>query len=128
MSTKLFLVCLGIIFFGMVSSQFNKYKDATAAPASAQPPARPAGPSDMDVKLLAMENVPKATRDPDAAKLQNIRVVRREALVACGEVNAKNGFGAYSGFQRFIYAGKEAIFLEEMMAASAFEISWARFC
>jgi len=47
--------------------------------------------------------------------------------VACGEVNAKNGFGAYIGFQRFISAGSDKFtFLESEVVD--FSTLWRTLC
>ncbi|WP_304273996.1 hypothetical protein [Caulobacter segnis] len=37
-------------------------------------------------------------RDPSSAQFRNVRVTGSHV---CGEINGKNGFGAYSGFVRF---------------------------
>jgi hypothetical protein len=43
-------------------------------------------------------------RDPDSAQWRNIRTAKWDNGVTyvCGEVNAKNGFGAYGGFEPFV--------------------------
>ncbi|WEE79281.1 hypothetical protein LZ683_07895 [Comamonas testosteroni] len=43
-------------------------------------------------------------KDADSAKFKNIRYKPSEVGLwkMCGQVNAKNGYGAYSGFERFI--------------------------
>ena len=47
--------------------------------------------------------------------------------MTCGEVNSKNSFGAYTGFQKFVSAGKpELTFLQEQVPD--FEIVWDRLC
>lgn len=38
-------------------------------------------------------------KDPESARFQNIRPVARGEI--CGQVNAKNAFGGYVGFQHF---------------------------
>jgi hypothetical protein len=45
--------------------------------------------------------------DPDSAKFRNIRQV---TLGYCGEVNAKNRFGGYTGFMHFVYMNGTAHF------------------
>ena len=45
----------------------------------------------------------------------------------CGEMNAKNGFGAYAGYTRFI-ASRSVATIEGQMSASDFEQAWDRFC
>lgn len=45
-------------------------------------------------------------RDPSSAQFRNVHV---PAIgVVCGEVNGKNGFGAYNGFRRFMVVGDAA--------------------
>lgn len=42
-------------------------------------------------------------KDPDSAKFRNLRFVKyNEKTVVCGEVNAKNSYGGYVGFENFI--------------------------
>ena len=45
-------------------------------------------------------------KDPDSTKFRN--VIEYENSV-CGEVNSKNSYGAYSGFQDFIMIGARVI-------------------
>lgn len=47
------------------------------------------------------EAVANHLRDPSSAQFRNIRGTGESY---CGEVNGKNGFGAYAGFRRFIYS------------------------
>lgn len=42
-------------------------------------------------------------RDPDATQLKSLRYSSVDADVVCGEMNAKNAFGAYAGFRKFAY-------------------------
>lgn len=50
-------------------------------------------------------------KDPDAAQLRDVRANYTEefGMVACGQVNAKNEFGGYIGFRRFVSGGKSVI-------------------
>lgn len=66
-----------------------------------------------DYNKLAIEKAKKVVlkdlKDPDSAQFRNIKVViaGQTSLVAsivCGEVNAKNSFGAYTGFKKFDYS------------------------
>lgn len=52
-------------------------------------------------------------KDPDSAKFRNLFVSRYDKyedgeLILCGEMNAKNAFGAYVGFKPFMTARNEA--------------------
>lgn len=49
--------------------------------------------------------------------------------MTCGEVNSRNSFGGYGGFQRFISAGREDLtFLAEQMDAGEFAKAWNQMC
>lgn len=44
-------------------------------------------------------------KDPTSAKFRDVQIYKQmptEMYVLCGEVNAKNGFGAYTGFKPFV--------------------------
>lgn len=72
---------------------------------------------------MAREFVTGALKDPDSAEFRNQRDF-------CGEVNSKNSFGGYVGFQRFIAAGKDMVILEKDRTFSAedFEKAWSQIC
>jgi len=68
-------------------------------------------------------------KDPSSAQFRNVYFHRGadNIPVSCGEVNSKNGFGGYVGFQRFVSAGKpELTFLEKEV--SGFNTTWKQFC
>lgn len=44
--------------------------------------------------------------DPDSANFREVYVAPNEVAV-CGQVNAKNSFGGYVGFRRFIYSPRK---------------------
>jgi len=50
-------------------------------------------------------------KDPDAAQFRDVRVNYTEefGVVACGQVNAKNEFGGYTGFRRFVSSAQSVI-------------------
>lgn len=49
----------------------------------------------------AKEAVKRHLKDPDSVEFRD--VASYENGVTCGQYNAKNGYGAYSGFQGFVY-------------------------
>lgn len=57
--------------------------------------------SDVEPGLLhsVLTNVADLFRDPESVQFRDVRLGKEDAL--CGEVNAKNGYGAYVGFQPF---------------------------
>ena len=50
-------------------------------------------------------------RDPASAQFRNLRIVTTilDTKKVCGEVNARNGFGGYTGFTPFVFYGRAAI-------------------
>jgi hypothetical protein len=84
-------------------------------------------------EILWMEKGKKAVKeklkDPDSAKFRNVFFSRGTDNVpcSCGEVNARNAFGGYIGYQRFISGGSaELTFVENEVVD--FETAWERLC
>lgn len=57
---------------------------------------------------LAQSEVAANLKDPASAQFRNVKVAKMEdadddrvIAVVCGEINGKNGFGAYAGFHPF---------------------------
>ena len=69
-------------------------------------------------------------RDPDSAQFRNVEFHSSGGVpVACGEVNANNGFGGKAGYERFIAAGTSLAVLEsEMASSSELDTVWNKFC
>lgn len=67
-------------------------------------------------------------KDPDSAQFRNVQFYSAVAPVTCGEVNAKNGFGGFSGYERFIAGGDVITVLESEMARGEMDKSWAQIC
>lgn len=71
-------------------------------------------------------------KDPGSAQFRNAffhlaKSKGQYTPISCGEVNSKNGFGGYSGYQRYISAGSpDLTFLEEEMPE--FEKAWQQLC
>ena len=61
--------------------------------------------------VAAERAVRRELKDPDAAQFRDVRANYTEefGVVACGRVNAKNEFGGYTGFRRFVSGGKSVI-------------------
>jgi hypothetical protein len=63
---------------------------------------------------LAEQVVTEGLRDPQSAMFRNVTIHHRDChsgqciddpagqVIVCGEVNAKNGFGGYTGFEGFV--------------------------
>ncbi len=75
------------------------------------------------------EAVRQKLKDGESAKFRNVFFHRghHNVPMACGEVNSKNSYGAYGGYQRFVSAASlETTFLEE--EAADFNTVWNGFC
>ncbi|WP_386339423.1 hypothetical protein O4D10_19510 [Xanthomonas citri pv. citri] len=61
--------------------------------------------------VAAERAVRRELKDPDSAQFKDVRANYTEefGVVACGRVNAKNEFGGYIGFRRFVSSGKSVI-------------------
>lgn len=66
------------------------------------------------------KTVENTLKDPDSAKFRNVKGV-------CGEVNAKNGFGAYGGYKKFINL-PEGVLFESNVNQVVFNRSWVGNC
>ena len=69
-------------------------------------------------------------RDPDSAEFRNVKFYSGGGVpLSCGEVNANNGFGGKSGYERFISGGSTITVLESEMASTAdMNEAWDRVC
>ena len=85
----------GIGIFALLALLSNEFNNPSK---SSKPPEMPEPPSAAEQQRLyelGMErSVKNILRDPDSA-------VFRHVALHCGYVNAKNGFGGYTGFTRF---------------------------
>lgn len=97
---------------------------ALCAPAMAQSIVDGSG-STIDTAVLSkvVTTVSDKTRDPESARLRRIQAGRSQTLRAiCGEINSKNGFGAYSGYVPFVYflkTGEVSLYPEEEASTKA---------
>jgi hypothetical protein len=73
---------------------------------------------------IQVQNIVRQTlKDGDSAKFRN-------SWEFCGEVNAKNSFGAYTGFQRYIVTKEKIYFETEYVNAypELFDSLWKSNC
>ncbi len=77
--------------------------------------------------IKTQDGVRSRLKDPASAEFRNVFFKRHEGTpIACGEVNSKNGFGGFTGFQHFVGAGETMIYLEEEV--SDFSQVWNEMC
>jgi hypothetical protein len=74
------------------------------------------------------ESVKQKLKDPDSAQFKDVRFYSGSGIpVTCGQVNAKNGFGGYTGFERFVAVGPKAAYLDSEVVEGIGEV-WNKFC
>jgi hypothetical protein len=67
-------------------------------------------------------------KDPGSAEFRKVFVSKSSGMpVVCGQVNAKNSFGGFSGYQRFISAGTTQA-LESAMGVGEMDKTWKLLC
>jgi hypothetical protein len=77
--------------------------------------------------VVQQRRISEKLKDPASAKFRNSKVFYAIAPVVCGEVNAKNGFGGYSGYTRFASGGSIQV-LESEMAPGEMDKTWDAVC
>lgn len=92
---------------------------------------RPSEPtySDTAVMASAMSRVKDKLVDPGSARFRNVNVVVQPSgtKAVCGQVNAKNRAGGYSGYEHFISAGTaDFTWLESQVPD--FAAAWNQVC
>lgn len=80
-----------------------------------------------EMQYAIEQAIRKASRDPDSVKFQDQDGV-------CGTVNAKNGFGGYTGFKRYAFDG-ESLLMEGgktpygvLITSDEMDIIWRKYC
>jgi hypothetical protein len=90
------------------------------------------GQSDWSVKDMAKESIRKRAKDPGSVEFADVWVGQlttskgTTVKVACGYFNAKNGFGGYTGQQRFI-SGADMPLTDET-AKAMIDSAWQNSC
>lgn len=75
------------------------------------------------------DTVRSKLRDPDSAEFRNVQFYSGgPSPTTCGEVNAKNGFGGFSGYERFIAVGSTMSVLESEMKPNEMDKLWESVC
>ena len=67
-------------------------------------------------------------KDSESAKFRNIFISKKiGSPIVCGEINSKNSFGGYSGYQRFVSGGTIQV-IESDMAKGEMDSTWLQVC
>lgn len=78
---------------------------------------------------IARRDVPKSLKDPDSVRFQNLFSVKTDkgGLLVCGELNAKNSFGGYTGFKKFMWNTSITV-IEGSVEDAEFAKAWNSTC
>lgn len=76
--------------------------------------------------VMGEKYVKEKIREPASAQFRNQFIGKGGA--PCGEVNAKDAFGAYLGYQRYISVARELTMLAQDLPPHEFEESWQEMC
>jgi len=108
----LIIVSAAVNFFSSSSSSESKGKSEV---------------SYSDAVWIGKTAVRSVLKDSDSAEFRSIEYVKNaDGGFVCGEVNSKNSFGGFSGWQHFISAGTQTVYLEEQV--SDFRNVWRDVC
>ena len=79
---------------------------------------------------ISKDAVRAKLKDPDSADFRSVNFYAGGGTpVVCGEVNAKNSFGGFTGFEPFLAAGDQLVVLSsEMESGKEFAKVWNKFC
>lgn len=119
------IIAVVVVFF----AAYSIYTPSTYTPSTPpQPDVRAANTpvvQNMSYMLVEQDKIKSRLKDPDSAEFRNVFVSSKYAV--CGEVNAKNSFGGYTGFVRFISGGDMQV-VESDMAAGEMDKAWPQIC
>lgn len=117
---KAIVIVLGVLLLvGMCSGE--KRNQSNNKPSNNKP-------TDFDYIYLTKQGLEKRLKDPESAQFRNERVSRSSGNpVVCGEVNAKNGFGGFTGFEPYIGLG-DLVVMDNDMAQGEFAELWNKAC
>ena len=67
--------------------------------------------SEPEALTTAQESLKQTLKDPSSAQFRNVRLeVYGSRQVICGEINAKNSYGGYVGFKRFVASPYQSLY------------------
>ncbi|WP_143761355.1 hypothetical protein [Sphingobium chlorophenolicum] len=97
-------VALGCFAVSMCSGGNDEHKTTAETESPAEARLRQEKNEAIDARVDAEQNLRATLKDGDSAEFKDMFVSRIQGgnLMLCGKVNAKNAFGAYTGFERFI--------------------------
>lgn len=108
-------------------SQYAKTKTPTTTEVTQQNEENKAGL----LLYFAQEQIKQSVKDPSSVQFrgEQLHEKTKYGAVACGQVNAKNSFGAYTGYKGFVVTEKDMIiYIEDGVNAKTFASKWNELC
>ena len=113
-----------IVLLGLSAVALSSCGDGGSSATSSEP-----SESEMMARfqVLSKTKLEESLRDPGSAKYQDVAAHRVSSggFVFCGMINAKNGFGGYTGFERFIAS---PVIVGTEGTVDGFGEVWSQFC
>ena len=78
-----------------------------------------------DRKFAAEEGGRYYAKDSESVQFREVVVMSK---MVCGQYNAKNSYGAYAGFQRFVSDGKQSLITEDDVGKDRMDVLWQLHC
>lgn len=80
--------------------------------------------------VMGQDAVKERLKDPSSARFKDVFFHRGADNVpmTCGQVNSKNSFGGYTGYKRFVSAGKPELTFIDGDSVEDFSEIWNRLC
>lgn len=120
-----------VALIGLLSLAGGDEEDAAGAGASnsaSEDPLADVGNQQIWI-VKSHDGIRARMKDPDSAEFRNSRFYSGgPAPAVCGEVNAKNSFGGFTGFERFIASGEDTAFVASDSTPSEFQTAWDQLC
>lgn len=94
-----------VILIGVFSG--NQSSTPSDASSSSEASSNDASSQIAGYQVLSKKALEAGLKDPDSAKYKDVHAYRynlkgKNVYVFCGEIDAKNGFGGYTGYERFV--------------------------
>lgn len=130
--TSLFTkIVLGLIIFTVILGVIGAMSDDESRQAQ-EAPSQPKEENKAGVLLfMAQEQIKASAKDPSSVEFRNPQIHQKTkyGAAACGEVNAKNSFGAYTGYKPFVVTEESGgIYMQGNGDSKKFTEVWNEVC
>ncbi|KXZ65968.1 hypothetical protein AVENLUH5627_02698 [Acinetobacter venetianus] len=126
--TSLFTWIIGGLFaFGVLFAVYGSTRESTTTEIAQPKDENKAGL----LLYFAQEQIKQNAKDAASVKFRGEQLHEKTDVgaVACGEVDAKNSFGAYTGFKGFVAIEKDmTLYIENGANSKYFAEKWNKYC